>query len=472
MPVQDHSDISLGESDETTVPPPVRDEDDTFLPGFLETVRDAIAIEDRAGLAETLEPLEEADVGELVNLLTPSEATQLVVLLGERFDFTVLTEVDDTVRERILADLPAEAVAEGVRDIDSDDAVYILEDLDDEDQEAILARLPEFERLKLERSLDYPEDSAGRLMQTEFIAVPPFWTVGQTIDYMRVSDDLPNSFYELFVVDPTYHLLGIVPLDTLLRTRRPVRIEDIMAPSYHDVAATDDQEDVAREFDRYNLVSAAVLDENERLVGCIMIDDVVDVIQEEAEEDIRRLSGVGDEEISDSVIYTTRSRFLWLVINLCTAVLASAVIGLFDATIEQMVALAVLMPIVASMGGNAGTQTMTVAVRGLATRELGVYNAGRIVTRELLVGLLNGVLFAVIVSIVAIVWFQSFGLALVIALAMIVNMICAGLAGILIPLLLDRIGVDPAIASSVFLTTVTDVVGFFAFLGLAAALLL
>ena len=450
----------------------IRDENGYLLSEFLETVAEVVEAGDDDALRDLLAPLEEADLGDLLNQLPAASGRALIELLGDDFDFTVLTEVDDTVRERLLSDLPSETVAAGVREIDSDDAVFILEDLDDAEQEEILARIPEFERLKLKRGLDYPEDSAGRLMQTEFIAVPQVWTSGQTIDSMRVSRDLPDEFYELFVVDPTFRLVGTVPLNKLLRTRRPVAVESVMDPSRHTLSATDDQEDVAREFDRYNLVSAAVVDESDRLVGVITIDDVVDVIQEEAEEDIRRLSGVGDEEMTDSVIYTTRSRFTWLLINLFTAVLASVVIGLFDASIEQMVALAVLMPIVASMGGNAGTQTMTVAVRALATKELGGSNALRIITRELLVGVLNGVCFAVIVGIVAVVWFNDLGLGAVIGMAMIVNMICAGLAGILIPLALDRMGADPAIASSVFLTTVTDVVGFFAFLGLAAALLL
>ncbi|MEL6920232.1 MAG: magnesium transporter, partial [Pseudomonadota bacterium] len=317
------------------------------------------------------------------------------------------------------------------------------------------------------RSLDYPDETAGRRMQADFVAVPPYWTVGQTIDYLRDNEDLPQSFAQIFVIDPTFRLVGAVDLDRILRAQRPERIEDIKRETRHAIPAEMDQEEAAQIFERYDLLSAAVVDENERLVGVLTIDDVVDVIQEEAEEDLKKLGGVGDEELSDTVLSTTKSRFVWLLVNLATAVLASAVIGLFDATIDQMVALAVLMPIVASMGGNAGTQTMTVAVRALATKDLDIYNSSRIIRRELLVGLVNGALFAVLIGIIAAVWFLSPGLGIVIAVAMVVNMVCAALAGIIIPLVLDRFGVDPATASSVFVTTVTDVVGFFAFLGLA-----
>ena len=304
-------------------------------------------------------------------------------------------------------------------------------------------------------------------MQTEFVAVPPFWTVGQTIDYMREDDDLPESFAQIFVIDPTFHLLGAVDLDRILRSRREIKIEEIMHETVRPIPATMDQEEAAQLIGQYDLLSAAVVDENDRLVGVLTIDDVVDVIQEEAEEDIKLMGGVGDEELSDNVVSTVRSRFPWLVVNLATAVLASAVIGIFDATIEQMVALAVLMPIVASMGGNAGTQTLTVTVRALATRDIDIYNASRIIRRESMVGFINGLIFAVIVAILAYLWFGSPQLGFVIAMAMVINMVAAGVAGILLPLMLDKIGVDPAIASAVFVTTVTDVVGFLAFLGLA-----
>ena len=305
-------------------------------------------------------------------------------------------------------------------------------------------------------------------MQTDLIAVPPYWSVGQTIDFMSEADDLPDRFYEVFVVDPAYHLIGSAALNRLLRAKRTATVETITDRDIHPILAEADQEEVARQFERYNLTSAPVVDTDHRLVGVITADDVVEVVQEEASEDILRMGGVAGESVSDSVWQTTRLRFTWLLANLATAILASAVISLFDATIEQMVALAVLMPIVASMGGNAGTQTMTVAVRALATQDLGAANALRVIGRETAVGILNGVLFAVIMGAIVYFWFGSDQLGLVIGVAMIVNLFAAALAGILIPLGLDALGLDPAIASGVFVTTVTDVVGFFAFLGLAA----
>jgi magnesium transporter len=340
--------------------------------------------------------------------------------------------------------------------------------MDEQDQEEVLSALPFEERLRLRRSLEYPEESAGRRMATEFIAVPPFWSVGQTIDYMREDKDLPDRFHEIFVVSPQFELLGSVALDRVLRTGRTAKVEEIMGETSHAIPAAMDQEEAARLFERYDLLSAAVVDEANRLVGVLTIDDVVDVIHQEADEDIKRLAGVGDEELSDRVGQIARSRFIWLFINLITAILASMVIGIFEAPISQMVALAVLMPIVASMGGNAGTQTMTVAVRALATRDIDSYNARRIILREVTVGLLNGILFAVLIGCVAAFWFSNFQLGGVIAIAMVFNMISAALAGILIPIALARLSIDPAIASSVFVTTVTDIVGFFAFLGIAA----
>lgn len=435
---------------------------------FVDAVLLAIDASDKSLARQLTTDLHEADLADLIEALPASERSRLIALLGSDFDFTALTELDEGVRLSLLENLPVDTVAEGLSELDSDDAVFILEDLTVEDQAEILDQIPALERVVLQRSLNYPEESAGRRMQTEYIAVPPFWTVGQAIDYMRDTEDLPESFYELFVVEPTYRLLGTVALDRLLRTKRPVSVSDIMGETAHTVHAEEDQEEVARTFERYNLVSAAVVDEAERLVGVLTIDDIVDVIQEEHEEDFKRMAGVGDEEISDNVFNAVRSRFIWLMVNLCTAVLASVIIGLFDATIEQMVALAILMPIVASMGGNAATQTMTVAVRALATRELDSYNVHRIIVREGTVGLINGVLFAVVIGLVTAMWFGNVALSIVIAIAMIINMFSAGLAGILIPIVLDKLKVDPAIASGVFVTTVTDVVGFFAFLGLAA----
>jgi magnesium transporter len=355
-----------------------------------------------------------------------------------------------------------------VREIDSDDAVFILEDLPKDEQAEILEQIPAPERVALARSLEYPEDSAGRRMQTEFIAVEPHWTVGQTIDYMRETPDLPDRFWELYVTDKDRTLKGVVALDRLLRTKRPVPIAELIEDELRTVSATDGQEEAARLFERYDLVSAPVVDEGNRLVGVLTFDDIVDVIEEEAEEDIKALGGVsGEEELSDSVWTIAKGRFPWLLANLGCALIAAVVIGQFAGSIEKMVALAVLMPIVASMGGNAGTQTMTVTVRALATRELSSANAARIIRRELLVGVLNGLGFALIMGAIAAMWFNVTDLGLVIGLAMLTVLSAAALGGILIPLLLTRLGVDPAVSSGPFVTTVTDVVGFMAFLGIA-----
>ena len=446
----------------------IYDEEGDLRSDFVEEVSDAIEAGDAAHLREAFDGLHESEQADVLEALDADERQPLVDLAGDAFDYAALTEVDEAIRLGIVEKLGTERLAEAVRDLESDEAVFILEDLDADEREAVLKRLPFQERVRLRRSLDYPEETAGRRMQTEFISVPPFWTVGQAIDWMREADDLPERFSQVFCTEPTFKLAGVLPLDKLLRARRPVVIAEIMETETHPIPATMDQEEAAEIFERYNLLAAPVVDENERLVGVLTVDDIVDVIQSEADEDIRRLAGVGDEELSDRVRDITRSRFPWLLINLATAVLASLVIGLFDATISQMVALAVLMPIVASMGGNAATQTMTVAVRGLATRDLSGFNTARIVRKELIVGALNGIGFAVIIGVVAWLWFASAALGMVIAIAMVINMICAAAAGILIPIALDRLDADPAIASGVFVTTVTDVVGFFAFLGLAA----
>ncbi|SMH49679.1 magnesium transporter [Mesorhizobium australicum] len=445
----------------------IYDEDGVIRASFLAHIGAAIADRDVLALKKDLADLHQSELGDLLEALLPDQRRALVHLLGEDFDFAALTEVDDSIRQEIVDQLPNAQIAQAVQELDSDDAVYILEDLDEDDQEEILSQLPFTERIRLRRALDYPEETAGRRMQTEFVAVPPFWTVGQTIDYLREDQNLPDRFAQIFVIDPTFRLLGAIDLDMILRTKRAEKIEDIMHETRHAIPATMDQEEAAQEFEQYDLLSAAVVDENDRLVGVLTIDDVVDVIQQEAEEDIMRLGGVGDEELSDSVLATSRSRVPWLLVNLVTAFLAASVIGLFDATIEQIVALAVLMPIVAGMGGNAGSQTMTVTVRALATKDLDIYNAGRIIRREMGVGFINGIIFALLVGTVAGLWFEVH-IGFIIAAAMIINLFVAALAGILIPLLLDRFGADPAVASAVFVTAVTDVVGFFAFLGLAA----
>jgi magnesium transporter len=446
----------------------LRDEEGSIRSDFLHAVSDALEADDIARVRALTLDLHEADLADLIQLLRPEERAELIVALGEDFKAAALPELDEAVRDQVLEDMPPEQVAEALQQLDSDEAVYLLEDLDKGDQKDILAKLPYFERIALQRSLEYPEDSAGRIMQTDLIAVPPFWSVGQTIDYMRVAEDLPDRFYEIFVVDPAYHLIGSVALNRLLRSKRPTTIESITDEDLRPIMVEADQEEVARQFERYNLTSAPVIDEDKRLVGVITAEDVVEVVQEEASEDILAMGGVGGESVSDTVWETTRLRFTWLFANLITAILASMVISVFEATIEQMVALAVLMPIVASMGGNAGTQTMTVAVRALATQDLGRVNAVRVIIRESAVGLLNGLLFAVIMAAIAYFWFGSDELGLVIGVAMVVNLFAAALAGILIPLGLEALDLDPAIASGVFVTTVTDVVGFFAFLGLAA----
>jgi len=454
--------------DQQTSTPPLRDEEGALRPEFVEAVTQAIDAGDVPALRELVGDLHEADVGAVLEALEHDKRPRLVELLGIDFDFTALTEVDDTVREEILEELPPRTVAEGVRELDSDDAVAILADLPTEDRAEILEQLPPTERVALARSFDYPEESAGRRMQTEFIAVPAHWNVGQTIDYMRETIELPDRFYEVYVVNDAGNFVGAVPLDRLLRSKRPVAIADLMEDERPLLRADQDQEEVARLFQRYNWVAAPVLNADGRLVGVITFDDVADVIEEEAEEDIKALGGVThDEELSDSVWTIARGRFNWLLINLATAFLASSVLGLFEGQLQQMVALAVLAPIVASQGGNATTQTMTVAVRALATRELVDANARRVILRELLVGLLNGVAFAVITGIAAYVWFRVPGLGFVIGLAMICNLVAAALGGILIPLALHRMKFDPAVASSPFVTTVTDVVGFFSFLAIA-----
>ena len=460
----------LDEKDMTAILPAVapRDDEGNLRADYVEQVVKALDAGNATALRELVGELHEADAGAVIEALDPELRPRLIALMGADFDFTALTQVDDTIREEILEELPPETVAEGVRELDSDDAVTILEDLPKEDQAEILEQLPAVERIALRRSLDYPEDSAGRRMQDEFIAVGPDWTVGQTIDYMRETPDLPERFWEIYVVDADRRLTGAVALDRLLRTKRPVPIKDLFEEDLHSVHSIDEQEEVARLFERYDLVSAPVVDDDNRLVGVITFDDIVDVIEEEAEEDIKALGGVsGEEELSDSVWTTAKSRFPWLLANLVTALVSAWVISNFEGSIVKMVALAVLMPIVASMGGNAGTQTMTVTVRALATRELSSANAGRIIRRELMVGLFNGLVFATILGTVAAFWFNVTDLGLVIALAMVTVLAAAALGGILIPLVLTKLGVDPAVSSGPFVTTITDVVGFLSFLGIA-----
>jgi magnesium transporter len=439
---------------------------------FVYEVEDALESEDTERVIELVRPLHVADLADLLEYLTRDERHQAVEILGAGLEPEVLAYLDPAVREEVIEQLGPRGLARALSALDSDDAVEIFEDLDEEFQNRILSSLPRGYRTLLEESLSYPEDSAGRLMQRETIAVPSAWTVGEAIDYMRESEDLPDDFYDLFVVNPKHRPIGTIPLSRVLRSRRPVRLTEIMDTELHVLPVAMDQEDVAYQFRQYGLVSAPVVDEAGRLVGAITVDDVVHVIDEEAEEDLMKLGGVTETDLYSAALDTAKARFSWLVVNLVTAILASLVIGLFQDSIEKAVALAVLMPIVASMGGNAGTQTLTVAVRSIAMKDLTAANALRFVGKEVLVGSFNAVTFALLTGAVAWLWFDSPALGLLMAAAMIVNLLVASLSGTLIPLGLERVGVDPAIASSVFLTTVTDVVGFFAFLGLAALFLL
>lgn len=457
------------ESDSAT---PRAEKETTVDAELVRLVSDALGALDEERVRRYVAELRAPDLADLIENLNPNERVAFIQALGTDIDYEIFSELDASVRDQLSEELPNEFLARAVTELDSDDAAYVLENLELEDRHDVLSQLNSSDRSALLRNLQYPDETAGRIMQSDFVAVAPFWNVGQVIDYMRDADDLPESFSAIYVVDPSYRVLGSVELSRLLRSQRVVQVDSIMADETQTVLATEDQEEVARQFERYDLMSAPVVDGNNRLVGVITVDDVVEVIKEEAEEDIRLLGGVGDESVFDNVVQTAKSRFVWLLVNLGTAILASAVIKLFDASIEQMVALAILMPIVASMGGNAGTQTMTVAVRAIATRELSPVNAARIVLRETSVGLINGALFAVILGLITFAWFGSSSLGLVIAAAMVFNHLAAALAGILIPIAFDRAGYDPAIASSVFVTTVTDIIGFFAFLGLATIWLL
>jgi magnesium transporter len=440
---------------------------------LVEAVEEALDRGDGESVRALIEPLHDADIADLLQSLDADERREFVGMIRAEFRPGILVELDERVRDEVVDQLGPVETAAAVAELDTDDALDVIAELDEEEQQQILEAIPAADRTLIEQGLAYPEDSAGRLMQRELVAVPSFWTVGDTIDHLRKSadespDDLPSDFYDIFVVDPGHRPVGAIPLSHLLRARRPVPLTDLMATEMKVIGANTDQEEVAFLFRQRDLTSAPVVDDGGRLVGVITIDDVVDVIDEELEDDMMRLGGVREDDLYSAAMETARSRFGWLLVNLGTAILASLVIGAFDATIEQMVALAVLMPIVASMGGNAGTQTLTVAVRALATKELTAGNALRVIGKELMVGGVNGVLFAVIAAGVAWFWFGSGAIAVVLGLAMIINLVVAAVAGASIPLMLERVHVDPAVASGVFLTTITDVVGFFAFLGLAA----
>ncbi len=435
-------------------------------------IMQAVDLDDQELLWREMEPLHPADIADLLEQINAFDRKRLIALYGHEFDGDILSELDESIREEVIDLLTPEVLAEAVRDLESDDVVDLVEDLEDQQQAAILGILEDSDRIAVQQSLTYPEYSAGRLMQREVVMAPEHWNVGEAIDYLRDQEDLPDQFYHIILVDPKLHPVGNVTLGKLMASRREVMLQSLVEETFHVIPVTQDEEDVAYAFNQYHLISAPVVDENERLVGVITIDDAMAVLDEEHEEDIMRLAGVGEGSLSDRVIETTKQRFPWLAVNLVTAILASVVISQFEATIAQFVALAVLMPIVASMGGNAGTQSLTVAVRAIATKDLTTSNVWRVIRREVLVGLINGLVFAVVMGIVGVLWFGGPQLGYVIAAAMVINMVVAGFAGTVIPVLLERIGVDPALASGAFVTTVTDVVGFFAFLGLAAVVLL
>ncbi|WP_170753201.1 magnesium transporter [Ruegeria lacuscaerulensis] len=433
----------------------------------------AVDVDDRDKLVELMEPLHAADIADLLEQINPYDRARLIRLYDKEFDGDILSELDEAIREEVIGVLRPDVLADAVRDMESDDVVDLLEDLEEPQQEAILDVLEDSERVAAEQALSYPENSAGRLMQREVVMAPEHWSVGQAIDFMRANDDLPEQFYHVVLVDPRLKPVAQVTLGKLMATRRDVPLHDIAEEEFHTIPVDQDEEDVAYAFNQYHLISAPVVDEDGRLVGVITIDDAMVVLDEEHEEDILRLAGVSDESsISDSVADTSKRRLPWLAVNLCTAICASLVISQFEAAIDQLVALAILMPIVASMGGNAGTQSLTVAVRALATRDLTNANVMRVIRRELLVGMLNGLCFAVVLGTVGMMWFDSPMLGVVIGSALVVNMIIAGFAGTVVPVVLDRLGVDPALASGTFVTTTTDVMGFFIFLGLASVVLL
>ncbi|MEE9455252.1 MAG: magnesium transporter [Paracoccaceae bacterium] len=418
------------------------------------------------------EGLHEADIADLLEQISTEDRRRLIRLWGDRVDGGVLSELEEGVRDEIMAHTPDAVLAEVVKELDTDDVVYLVEDLGAPQQETLLGALEDADRVAVEQSLQYPEACAGRLMQRELVRAPSHWAVGDAIDFMRAQDDLPTDFYDVIVVDADMHPVGMVPLSRIMGAARDVELLTLMQDDFRPIPVDQSQEDIAYAFNQYHMVSAPVVDASGRLVGVITIDDAMEILEDEAEEDMNRLAGLGTEDLSARVWQTAKRRFPWLAVNLVTSILASIVIAQFASTIETIVALAVLMPIVASMGGNAGTQTLTVAVRAIATRDLTAANAYRVVVRETLVGLANGVVFALIIGVVGYVWYGSAMLGLVLGMAMIGNMLVAGMAGILIPIGLDKLNADPALASGAFVTTVTDIVGFLAFLGLASAMLL
>ncbi|RID92294.1 magnesium transporter [Gemmobacter lutimaris] len=451
---------------------PVEDEEELDT-RRVSAILEAVEAEDAARLRDLVDPLHAADIADLLEQIGPSARRDFLHLYSPEIDGDILSELDESIREEVIEALPKEVLAEAVRELETDDVVDILEDLEEPQQAIILSALAASDRVAVEQAMAYPEYSAGRLMQREVVVAPEHWTVGETIDHLRSAEWLPDQFYHVILVNPRMNPLGYVTLGRMLASRRDVRLRDIAEDSFRTIEATEEEAEVAYIFNQYHLISCPVVDENDRLVGVITIDDAMNVLDEEHEEDMLRLAGVGDESsISDGVLDTVKSRIPWLLVNLVTANIAAGVISLFEGTISALVALAALMPIVASMGGNAGTQSLTVAVRALATRDLTGSNALRVVRREAGVGLINGVVFALIMGGVAWALFGTPLLGAVIGAALIVNLLVAALAGVIVPLLLHRLGLDPALSSGTFVTTMTDVIGFFAFLGLATLVLL
>ena len=439
----------------------------------LDQVLDAVEAKDTSRLDALLDPLHAADIADILEQISPSERSDLLALWHGGIDGDVLSEIDESIREEVIESLPDEVVAEAVRELDTDDVVDILEDLDEPAQEKILGALDNADRVAVEKAMSYPEYSAGRLMQREVVIAPEHWNVGETIDYLRGAEWLPDQFYHVILADPRMRPTGYVTLGRILSAARDAKLKDITEDSFRTVKATDEEADVAYYFNQYHLISCPVVDEDGRLVGVITIDDAMNVLDEEHEEDMLRLAGVSDESsIQDGVFATVKSRIPWLFINLLTANISALVIGQFEHTIGQIVILAALMPIIASMGGIAGTQALTVAVRALATRDLTVSNAMRVVRREAMAGLINGSVFALVMGLAGWLILGMPWLGLVLAMAMIINLLVAALAGIMVPLGLERLGFDPALASGTFVMTMTDVIGFFAFLGLATVILL
>jgi magnesium transporter len=443
-----------------------------FNKNFITTFSDKINNSDLQFINQTLKDLHPSDVANLIENLAQETRVKLIEIESFNIAPEIFIELNESIQGEVLQLLSIDSFSNIIKRLESDDAVAILENLDLDKKNSILEKLPPKDRFLLEEGLSYPEDSAARIMQRGFTAIPSDWTVGQTIDYLRESKDLPQEFLEIFIVDNDFKPIGIVPSSRVLRTSRDSKMNSIMREMPVLISVNMDKEEVGHAFENYNLVSAGVVNKNNKLVGMITADDIVTVVQEEAEEDVLRLAGVGDEEITDTVFVKTRRRFNWLLVNLATALLASWVISIFGAEIEKVVALAFLMPIVASMGGNAGMQTLAVTIRAIATKELSSSNINKIVTKEFFIGVLNGIIFAIITAIIVQLWFKQIDLSIIIAASMVLNMIVAGLFGILIPVTLKKMNIDPALASSVFVTTVTDVIGFLSFLGIGSLVFL